>query len=378
MFNVNQNNIIALSILSNKIWDLLGIILQGIINAILWENRTYTSIADNTSEFFRILRKISKTYYVCSETRIQYETEFLMPTGFIIGPSYIAFIKTNMNETSVNRSSTKIIIQIYGWFSIKSLITEDIVSDSKGKYKFIETGYSQDIYVYTEDFPEHCFHPNTSIASKYIYESIMKQHNHSGVYLLFGIPNTGKTTTAKQLYNYFDGTSVICPDLLHPQSGIYDLYKSFKYFYSKVKPEKNRFLIFVMDEVDELIHNIFVINKPDKYDIKSPTKQSWNLFLEKVSSNKNVVLILTTNKTKDYFDTLDSSLFREHRLTGAFQFTENDVIPQEFKKKITYTEDFSNTVKEEPTIIEKQNITEKNPSYLKKIFDIIRRHNKRL
>jgi len=161
----------------------------------------------------------------------------------------------------------------------------------------------------------------------------MQQYNHSGVYLLFGVPNTGKTTTAKQLYHHFDETSIICPDLLCPGPGIYDLYKSFKYFYSKVKPDKNRFLIFVLDEVDELIHNIFVTKKTDKYDIKSPTKQSWNLFLEKVSSNKNVVLLLTTNKTKDYFDTLDSSLFRKHRLTKAFQFTENDVIPQGFSEE---------------------------------------------
>lgn len=348
MFNLNQYNIIALSLLSTKIWDLFQIILHGILNAILWENRTYTSMADNTSEFCRILKKISSTYYVCSETRIQYESEYLMPTGFIFGPTYFAHIKTNLHETNTSRSTTKIIIQIYGWFSINSLITEDIVSDTKGKYKFIETGYSSDLYSYSENFPDECFHPNTHIASKYIYDSVMQHYNHSGVYLLFGIPNTGKTTTAKQLYNYFDETSIICPDLLNPQHGIYDLYKSFKYFYSRIKPEKNRFLIFIMDEVDELIHNIFVTKKTDKYDIKSPTKQSWNYFLEKVSANKNVVLLLTTNKTKDYFDQLDNSLFREHRLTGALQFTENNVIPQEFPKKTG--SDISDNETREPVV----------------------------
>ena len=232
MFDLNQYNIIALSLLSTKIWDLISIILHGVLNAILWENRTYNSTAENTTEFSRILKKISNTYYICSETRIQYETEYLMPTGFIFGPNYFAHIKSNLNETNTSRSNLKIIIQIYGWFSIRSLITEDIVSDTKGKYRFIETGNTYDLYNYTEDFPEECFHPNTHIASKYIYESVMQQYNHSGVYLLFGIPNTGKTTTAKQLYNYFDESSVICPDMLCPQTGIYELYKSFKYFYN--------------------------------------------------------------------------------------------------------------------------------------------------
>ena len=336
MFNVNQYNIIALSLLSTKIWDLLGVILQAFLNAILWENRTYTSMTDNTSEFCRILKKISDTYYICSETRMIYEAKYLMPSGFTVGPTYFAYIKTNLNDTTTttNRSTTKIIIHIYGWFSIRSLITEDIVSDMEGKYKYVEIGYSCELYSYSENFPDECFHPNTHIASRYIYDSVMQHHNHSGVYLLFGIPNTGKTTTAKQLYNYFDETSVICPDLLCPPPGIYDLYKCFKYLYSRIKPDKNRFLIFVMDEVDELIHNIFVTKKIDKYDIKSPTKQSWNMFLEKVSTQKNVILLLTTNKTKDYFDGLDNSLFREHRLTKAFQFTENDVIPQDFSKRV--------------------------------------------
>lgn len=332
MINIDQYNILTISLLSTKLWDIVGLILQGILNAILWETRTYTSFAENTSEFYRILKKISDTYYFCSETRIQYETEFLMPTGLIIGPKYIAHIKHTFNDTYGGRSSVKIIIQLYGWFSISSIITGDVVGETRGKYKFIETGYSSEVYCYSENFPDEYFHPNTHIASKYIYDSVMKQHNNSGVYLLFGIPNTGKTTTAKCLYNYFDDTSVICPDLLSPPNGVYNLYSSFKYFYGKIKPEKNKFLIFVIDEVDELIHNIFVTKRADRYDIKYPSKQSWNFFLEKITTNKNVIVLLTTNKTKSYFDKLDNSLFRQHRLTEAYQFTENDVIPQPFPK----------------------------------------------
>lgn len=39
----------------------------------------------------------------------------------------------------------------------------------------------------------------------------------------------------------------------------------------------------------------------------------------------NVVIILTTNKSKSYFDEMDESLFREYRITGVYEFTEHDV-----------------------------------------------------
>jgi len=46
---------------------------------------------------------------------------------------------------------------------------------------------------------------------------------------------------------------------------------------------------------------------------------------------KNVILLLTTNKTKEYFDSLDSSLFRKYRITKVFKFDENSVVEDVFQ-----------------------------------------------
>lgn len=357
----NQYSLILLSMLSAKIWDIAYILLLSIMNAILWENRVYTTNVENTSEFFRILKKISKTYYICSETRFQYEPNLLFPSGFVIGPYYIVYIKSNVNDmshhatTRSTHSNIQIILNIYGWFSVRSLITPDIESTPRGKYNIIETGtYTSYFHEYTEHFPEEFFHKNACMASTLLYESVMKQHNQSGVYLLYGIPNTGKSTTAKKLFDYFGESSVLCYDLLNPPGDVFTLSKSMMVFYNKIKPENDKFLLFVLDEVDEIIDNIFKKREYDRYSPKFPTKQGWNSFLEKVSTLNNTVLILTTNKSKDYFDALDNSLFREHRVTQSFRYDHDGVTEHTFRMDDISAVAYEKEEKEEKVLIKKK------------------------
>lgn len=327
LFHYNNPNIILLSMLSTKLWDLTVMILWSIINAILWENRTYTLNNGNVDFYNKLLKKISSTYYICSETRLNYENS-LIPIGVVIGPNYICEIKTNIEDTIYKNMPIKIVITIYGWFSIKTLLTSDIMNSEKGKYNVVEFNgsYVNDVYTFKENFPEKYFHKNTFVASKYIYDSVMKQHNKSGVYLLHGTPGTGKTTTAKKLFDYFDNTSLICSDL-HLIENSAPIYKNLLLFYNKIKPENNKFLIIVIDEVDEIIDKIFSKNGDEvttsanyTYPSKKYTKQIWNSFLERVVSLDNVILLLTTNKTKKYIDEKDDSLLRKYRLTMSLKF----------------------------------------------------------
>ena len=80
----NHYNMIALSLLSNKIWELVTMLLFCIWSAFLWENITYTTNVDDTTELFRLLKKIKETYCFCSETRVHYEST-LIPCGYIVG-----------------------------------------------------------------------------------------------------------------------------------------------------------------------------------------------------------------------------------------------------------------------------------------------------
>ena len=338
----NHYNMIALSLLSNKIWELVTMLLFCIWSAFLWENITYTTNVDDTTELFRLLKKIKETYCFCSETRVHYEST-LIPCGYIVGKNYFVHIQTNLNDMkSINHSNysnpnqIQINIIIYGWFSIRSLITKDIINDKQGKYNLITPGVMSSYLLVKEDYPEEHFHKNASIAAKYIYESVKENYNKSGVYLLYGTPGTGKTTTSKKIFEHCEESSYICPDISTSLGGGYGsntLINNLLYYYNVIKPGNNKYLICILDEVDETIDSIFKneTNK-DKNENYNPryTKKNWNQFLEKIYTMKNVILLLTTNKTKEYFDSLDPSLFRRYRITKSFKFDEESVVEDVF------------------------------------------------
>ena len=125
-------------------------------------------------------------------------------------------------------------------------------------------------------------------------------------------------------------------------------------FYNKIKPENDKFLLFVLDEVDEIIDNIFKKREYDRYSPKFPTKQGWNSFLEKVSTLNNTVLVLTTNKSKDYFDALDNSLFREHRVTQSFRYDHDGVTEHTFRMDDISAVAYAKEEKEEMVPIKKR------------------------
>jgi hypothetical protein len=86
-----------------------------------------------------------------------------------------------------------------------------------------------------------------------------------------------------------------------------------------------------VDEVDEMLERIYKKTKSipgekdeDNSSIKN-LKQRWNNFMDYIHYVNNVVIILTTNKTKNSFDEMDDSLFREHRITGVYEFTNENV-----------------------------------------------------
>jgi len=338
---LSNYNIIALSLLSNKIWELITTLLFCLWSAFLWENVTYSTNVDDTTELFLLLKKISATYYFCSETRVKYDAT-VIPCGYIFGKNYIVYIQTDLNNIHNIKYSDgpttekQIVIIIYGWFSIRSLITKDIVSDKKGKYNLIAPGIMGSHSLIKEDYPEEHFHKNTYVAAKNIYESVQLNFNKSGIFLLYGSPGSGKTTTSKKLCDYCDETSYICSDIT-----VYPGYRcacswenNVMYYHNIIKPKDNKYLICVINEVDEIIDNIF--KKEEKDALNSDVvyaKKRWNKFLDKIYMIPNVILLLTTNKTKDYFDSLDSSLFRKYRITKSFRFDDNDVIEDVFKAK---------------------------------------------
>lgn len=87
---------------------------------------------------------------------------------------------------------------------------------------------------------------------------------------------------------------------------------------SIIKPTKTEPVVIVLEEVDIIINNIHnkIVLLNDNYRIPVKNKTDWNNFLDRIDYGQypNVILIMTTNKPRQWFDDLDPSYMREGRV----------------------------------------------------------------
>lgn len=323
---------IILSILSSKIYDIIYVICIGLFHLLLWEKEKVSNSDTNTKAFCNnLLMEISKTYYISTNGKTRYNN-MIIPIGFIVGRGgYIAYIE---HEVKQNNSWTGIFdifitIHIYGWWSTKILYKSNVIPiQTKGKYNMI-MGCNRNERILTLDIPDNHFHKNSIHCAKLISQSLPLTFNNTGVYLLYGKSGTGKTKTGLYLVNFLNKNTEIHNyiNTFDTDSFMEDFHIS--HYQSKVKDIG--YYILIVDEVDEMLHRLYKQNKKDnqKDEDKNTTqniKQKWNNFMDYIHYMKNVIIILTTNKSKAFFDEMDESLFREYRITGIYEFSEKDVV----------------------------------------------------
>lgn len=140
--------------------------------------------------------------------------------------------------------------------------------------------------------------------------------------LLYGQPNTGKSWTAHFL----------CKKLLETHKEVYlvDTFNPFEHgdsfssLYNKIDPKPDKPLVVLMEEIDINItkmHNQEVIQK-EEIPVQIKNKGDWNAFLDRFDRDlyKNIIILMTTNQTKEYFDKLDESYMRSGRVDLKIQF----------------------------------------------------------
>lgn len=180
----------------------------------------------------------------------------------------------------------------------------------------------------TLNIPESHFHKNSIRCAELISNSLQRTLNQTGVYLLYGTSGTGKTRTGLYLVNLLDKICQVHSYINEENDFFIDNFHM-AHDHSNVKDVG--YYILVVDEVDEMLERIFKNTKSisgekdeDNSSIKN-LKQRWNNFMDYIHYVNNVVIILTTNKTKNSFDEMDDSLFREHRITCVYEFTNENV-----------------------------------------------------
>jgi hypothetical protein len=149
-----------------------------------------------------------------------------------------------------------------------------------------------------------------------ILSVIKNKSSNSGTFFIYGEPGTGKSLLtlllAKQIGAYY------C-DTWKPTDPGDNLSK----VYSTISPDDNKQLVLVLEECDKMIMAVLEGNvKPHLYiPIPMMDKSDWNSTLDKVTDlgfYPNLILILTSNISRDDIHKKDASMLRDGRIDKAY------------------------------------------------------------
>jgi hypothetical protein len=205
-------------------------------------------------------------------------------------------LKDNENDTEketdnlLNKNKKKFTyISLYGEHGLPYLSKREILNDENVEDVF---------YSYQQE----------------LFENIMNSYKINNFCRIFISGNPGQ---GKSYFNYLMAKKLncfLCDNFDPTEAG-----SSLSFVYNKIKPTSTKPLILVFDEVDILIEKIHkkTIQPHKKLKIEIYDKMTWNNFLDKFNYKlfPNTILVLISNKTKEYIDKIyDNSFLRNGRI----------------------------------------------------------------
>ncbi len=135
------------------------------------------------------------------------------------------------------------------------------------------------------------------------------QKNQYCTAFINGIPGSGKTTIAYFLAKRLNGS--LCKTFKPYEPG-----DSLIKLIDRASPTKEKPLVILFDEVNILMRKIHdqLIERHKNIPIQIQDKTSFNTFLDDMKYNKNIILLMTSNESKEQLDVLDSSYLRKGRV----------------------------------------------------------------
>ena len=148
-----------------------------------------------------------------------------------------------------------------------------------------------------------------------IIDSVKSFYNKKKFANIFiqGEPGCGKTTITMFLAKELNGC--ICKTFKPFEPG-----DTLIKLVDKVNPTFEKPLIILFDEINILIRKIhdLKIERHKDIPISVYDKTSFNTFLEDMKQNLNIILVMTSNESRDQIDMLDKSYLREGRVNMYF------------------------------------------------------------
>jgi hypothetical protein len=265
-----------------------------------------------------ILRKMNGKV-ISSLTRFQYGES--KPNGFFFSRQYIGIIFEKQEDRKVVNVLYILTTQkiLDGLMKDSNDDDDKSVKDNDDKIEVVVDSTIK-MYNRTGNFWHLGYEPadisfteNARPDQSTIVNSIIKCFNEKKHCTSFisGQPGSGKTTIAYLLAKELNGS--VCDSFkpTDPSDTISELVK-------RVRPSKQNPLIILLDEIDIMIwkchKNLIVQHKLSPIPVLDKT--SINTFFDNTQRIKNVIMILTSNKSKGAIDeeTGDSSYLREGRV----------------------------------------------------------------
>ena len=238
------------------------------------------------------------------------------PDGWICGKWYIGYITL---ETKNGDSGKELYILCTTKF-YKEIIDKEIVSESGKPQKFINF-IEREGAIWRSTYTSRQIQLNISprAGQQKIVSQIVAdfEKNEYSVVLLHGPIGKGKSIIS----------ILTCLELLRKKKGVTlcdtfnptDPNDTFAGLYAKINPENDNPLVVVIEEIDTIINKIHNDNVPkhNDYYTQLKNKTDWNTFMDRFDRKmySNIILILTTNQSAEYFDKLDPSYMRHGRTT---------------------------------------------------------------
>lgn len=243
------------------------------------------------------------------------------PEGWVCGKWFIGFIQVVSSERNETRDLWIVSSKKFYEAKIQQKETDDEGKSNKITYWVREGNFWRLNYNSRQlGLPKRPVRDQQEMAIQQIIE-MHKAKSHT-VCLLHGKAGGGKSMTAQYL----------CAELLKTKKAVhfcdthapYEHGDNFDSFYNKINPTEDAPLVLVFEEVDGMVLNLHMgkVEQRQHNPVQIKNKTDWNCFLDKFDREiyPNVILIMTTNKSADWFDELDPSYMRAGRVDLKIEF----------------------------------------------------------
>lgn len=171
--------------------------------------------------------------------------------------------------------------------------------------------------VYPAELPRHVV-DEASVVARLMADKFTARKGDAIVFVLHGAPGTGKSTALRMLARelnaqlYADYNPTTAADNLRALTSDYT--------------SNDEVLVVGYEECDVSMEKIKFrdVREPEGYRLDANDKASWNALFDMVKRRSNVVMVLTTNKTREQLLALcdeHGSMLRKGRIDGHFTLT---------------------------------------------------------